>query len=218
MMIDARRLRAAAAAMLSAALIFAAPAARAELDDRDRADIARVEAYLNRLATLEARFVQLDSAGEAATGKLQVRRPGRLRIDYDPPTPVLLVSPGRELIHYDRDLRTATRLDWAETPAWFLLADKVSLVQDSPYRIVEVQRAPESLVVTAVSAEAPEDGHVAVAFSDRLGSLGLAGWVAVDALGQPTRITLFDVSLNMPIDDSAFVFDEPLSAFERQEP
>jgi len=128
------------------------------------------------------------------------------------------VSPGRELIYYDRSLKTATRLDWAETPAWFLLAEKVSLLRDGPYRIVGVRRAPERIVVTAVNAEAPEDGHVAVAFSDRLGALALLGWVAVDTLDRPTRVTLRDVAMNMPVDDRAFVFDEPVSAFERQEP
>ncbi len=210
--------RAAAAGLLSLALAWPAAGDSAALDDGDRAAIARAEAYLNSVTTLQARFVQLDASGEASTGRLQVRRPGRMRFEYDPPTPILLVSHGTELVYYDRDLQTATRLDWADTPAWFLLADRVSLAPGSPYRVVDVHRAPGVLVFTAVDADAPEDGRIAVSFADRSGTLKLTGWVAVDALGQPTRVTLFNVAANQPVDDKAFVFDEPLSAFEKQEP
>lgn len=217
MSIDGLR-RAAAAALLSIALASPAAADSAALDDGDLVAIARAEAYLNGLTTLQARFVQLDSSGEATTGMLLVKRPGRLRFEYDPPTPILLVSPGSDLIYYDRDLKTATRLDWADTPAWFLLADRVSLSPGGPYRVVDVQRSPDLLVFTAVDADAPEDGRIAVMFADRSGELKLSGWVAVDALGQPTRITLFNVATNLPVDNKAFVFDEPLDAHERQDP
>ncbi len=217
MSIDGLR-RAAAAALLSIALASPAAADSAALDDGDLVAIARAEAYLNGLTTLQARFVQLDSSGEATTGMLLVKRPGRLRFEYDPPTPILLVSPGSDLIYYDRDLKTATRLDWEDTPAWFLLADRVSLSPGGPYRVVDVQRSPGLLVFTAVDADAPEDGRIAVMFADRSGELKLSGWVAVDALGQPTRITLFNVATNQPVDNKAFVFDEPLDAHERQDP
>ena len=217
MSIDGLR-RAAAAALLSIALASPAAADSAALDDGDLVAIARAEAYLNGLTTLQARFVQLDSSGEATTGMLLVKRPGRLRFEYDPPTPILLVSPGSDLIYYDRDLKTATRLDWEDTPAWFLLADRVSLSPGGPYRVVDVQRSPGLLVFTAVDADAPEDGRIAVMFADRSGTLKLSGWVAVDALGQPTRITLFNVATNQPVDNKAFVFNEPLDAHERQDP
>ena len=213
-----RLLRTAAAVLFT--LAFTSPAAgdNAALDDDDRAAIARAEAYLNSVTTLQARFVQLDASGEAATGRLQVKRPGRMRFDYDPPTPILLVSRGTELVYYDRDLKTATRLDWEDTPAWFLLADRVSLAPGGPYRVVDVHRAPGVLVFTAVDADAPEDGRIVVSFADRAGTLKLAGWVAVDALGQPTRVTLFNLAANQPVDDKAFVFDEPVGALERQDP
>lgn len=213
-----RLLRTAAAVLFALALASPAAADNAALDDGDRAAIARAEAYLNSVTTLQARFVQLDASGEAATGRLQVKRPGRMRFDYDPPTPILLVSRGTELVYYDRDLKTATRLDWEDTPAWFLLADRVSLAPGGPYRVVDVHRAPGVLVFTAVDADAPEDGRIVVSFADRAGTLKLAGWVAVDALGQPTRVTLFNLAANQPVDDKAFVFDEPVGALERQDP
>jgi len=213
-----RLLRAAAAVLFALAFTSPAAADNAALDDGDRAAIARAEAYLNSVTTLQARFVQLDASGEAATGRLQVKRPGRMRFEYDPPTPILLVSRGTELVYYDRDLKTATRLDWEDTPAWFLLADRVSLAPGGPYRVVDVHRAPGVLVFTAVDADAPEDGRIVVSFADRAGTLKLAGWVAVDALGQPTRVTLFNLAANQPVDDKAFVFDEPVGALERQDP
>ena len=64
----------------------------ATLTDRDRADLARVEAYLNNLTTLRARFLQIAQSGAAAEGTAWIWRPGRMRFEYDPPEPLLLVA------------------------------------------------------------------------------------------------------------------------------
>src|SRR3546814_9698952 len=87
------------------------------LSPEDRAVVERFEAYLNSIDALEARFSQVDSQNKRATGKIYLSRPGKLRFEYDPPVPVLIVANGRFLIHYDRELKTASYINQRDTPA-----------------------------------------------------------------------------------------------------
>jgi outer membrane lipoprotein-sorting protein len=89
----------------AAAGLFAALSARAAtppakpLEGADLEDVKRVEAYLNGIRTLQSRFLQISNNGGAAEGALYLARPGRLRLDYDPPVPILLVTNGSFLVH-----------------------------------------------------------------------------------------------------------------------
>ena len=61
------------------------------------AALQRVEDYLNSISTLNARFQQVDSNNKRASGRIYIQKPGKLRFEYDPPTPVLIVANGRHL-------------------------------------------------------------------------------------------------------------------------
>ena len=76
------------------------------------AAIERVEAYLNSVKTLSARFLQIDAAGTVTHGQLYLRRPGRLRFEYDPPSPLLLVADGVWLILHDKELDQVNQAAW----------------------------------------------------------------------------------------------------------
>ena len=82
----------------------------AALSERDQRDIAAVEAYLNRMTTLRARFLQIAQNGASAQGWAYISRPGRMRFDYDPPEPLLLVADGSQFLLYDRELKAPTTL------------------------------------------------------------------------------------------------------------
>jgi hypothetical protein len=79
----------------------------ATLTEADRADLARIEAYLNGLRTLRARFLQIAWNGAVAEGTAWIWRPGRMRFEYDPPEPLLLVADANQFLMYDRELRAA---------------------------------------------------------------------------------------------------------------
>jgi outer membrane lipoprotein-sorting protein len=112
MMRTMRRLLAALA--LTAAL--AAPALAAPLSERDRADIARVETYLNGFRSLESRFVQIAHDGGMAEGTVYMERPNRIRVDYAPPVPVLMVGSGNWITFYDKELKQSNRVPLNSNP------------------------------------------------------------------------------------------------------
>ena len=94
----------------------------------DATAIERVEDYLNKIETMESRFVQISSNGAYAEGQVYVDRPGHLRFEYDAPNPTLLIANGQTLLYYDRELKEATFIPLWETPLWFLLQEDVSLL------------------------------------------------------------------------------------------
>ncbi|MBY0431339.1 MAG: outer membrane lipoprotein carrier protein LolA, partial [Rhodospirillales bacterium] len=90
------------------ALLLAAPAWAArpvQLSAQDLADVQRVEDYLNGITTLQARFLQASPNGATAEGTAYISRPGKMRLAYDPPSPILVVADGRMLVYYDSELK-----------------------------------------------------------------------------------------------------------------
>ena len=81
-----------------------------------RADIARAEGWLNNLRNLKARFLQIAQGGAAAEGTAWISRPGRMRFEYDPPEPLLLVAAHGQFFYYDKAMKQATTLPLSATP------------------------------------------------------------------------------------------------------
>jgi outer membrane lipoprotein-sorting protein len=183
----------------------AAAAAPAGLSEQDRADVARVEAYLNGIRTLSARFTQMSDSGGIAEGKLFLSRPGKLRLEYDPPVPILMVANGRFLIHYDKQLKATTHLPIDSTPAGLLVRDRITLSGD--VTVSTVERGPGSLRITLLQSKDPNAGRITLAFSER--PFALSNWQVVDPQGNVTRVALIDPHVGVPLDAALFRFTDP---------
>ena len=111
--------------LLPAALLLGAAASApvaAPLTPADRADLGRIEAYLNAVDTLKAHFLQIAPDGSTAEGTAWMQRPGRMRFQYDPPAPLLLIAGHGVFVYYDRELRQVTNIPLGQTPLGILLA------------------------------------------------------------------------------------------------
>lgn len=177
----------------------------AQLTPGDQNALQRVEDYLNAITTLSARFEQVDSTGKRASGRFYIQRPGKLRFEYDPPTPVLIVANGRFLIHYDRSLKTASYIDQKSTPAWFLLAPRAELKGD--VTVTDVTRRDGRLLVTLVKTRDPGQGRVTLIFDES--PMRLEQWAVTDAQGVVTHVMLDEVEAGGRIDPKLFEFNEP---------
>lgn len=180
--------------------------AMAPLTAEDRDLVKRAEVYLNGIDTMEGRFSQVDSANKRATGAIYLSRPGRLRFEYDAPVPVLIVANGRHLIHYDRDLKTASYINQRDTPAWFLLSPKIEMQGD--VTVTDVRRRDGKVLITLIKTSEPNQGSVTLAFSED--PMRLEQWAVSDAQGIVTYVTLQDAKFGTKIADSRFVFNEPV--------
>ncbi len=196
---------AALAAGLVAASAGPAPASAAALSVEDKADIARAEAYLNRMGSLRARFIQVSSSGSFAEGTLYLRRPGKLRIDYAPPAKLQIFADGFWLIFVDGELEQANHVLLSATPAQVLVAETIRL--SGKITVTRVTRGAGTLRIHTVQTEEPDAGSLVLGFSDR--PLALRHWMVVDAQGIKTRISLVNPEFNVFIDNRLFIVDLP---------
>jgi len=183
----------------------AAPKA-ALLSDADKADIGRIERHINEIGTLQSRFLQVTSTGSFSQGTLYLWRPGRLRVEYDPPNPMLVVANNTWLIYEDKELEQITQLPLGATPASVLVADSISLFSDE-FTITGFERGPGSLRLTFVRAKDPLAGSVTLIFSDR--PLALKKWIVIDGQGIATTVSLLQARLGIPLNPELFQYDLP---------
>jgi outer membrane lipoprotein-sorting protein len=202
-----------AAALLAVALTVPVPGAGAQTGDEaaeatvaalsteDLETIARLETYLNRITTLRARFVQVSSNGAVAEGDLYLSRPGRLRFEYDPPHPALLIANGVNLLYYDRDLEQASFLPLWETPLSFLLRERVDL-SEGGIEVLAVERGLAVLRVVLRDPETGGEGELSLLFAEQ--PIALKAWEIVDAQGITTQVALLDAEIGAEIDRKIF--------------
>ncbi|NFV81654.1 LolA family protein [Magnetospirillum aberrantis] len=205
-----RLLAAVSGAVLAGALPLAALAApkraAAILSERDKADVARAEDYLNAITTLKARFLQTAENGAQAEGTAYLSRPGRMRLQYDPPNPMLVVADGTFLIVHDQELGEPSYIPLGSTPAGVLVRENVRLT-GGDVSVTRVVRLPGVLNVSLVEAEEPEAGELTLVFSES--PFALRQWRVKDAQGAVTSVSLFEAQTGIKLDPKLFEFKNP---------
>jgi outer membrane lipoprotein-sorting protein len=197
------------AGLLVAAAVVAGPAAaapeNARLSAAERQDIARIEIYFNGISTMQARFLQVTSAGAYSEGTFTLWRPGRMRIEYDPPVPILIVADGSTLVYHDKKLMQVSYLGIDDSPAGLLLAETVSL--SDTVTVTRFERGARTLRVTVVKKDDPLAGSLTLVFEDR--PLIFRKWVITDAQGVETTVSLLGPRFGAPLDPELFRFVDP---------
>lgn len=183
----------------------AAKARPAVLSPQDRADVARIEVYLNGLTTLSAKFLQVTSEGGVAQGTFFLNRPGKMRFEYAPPTSTLIVADGTWLVYHDKELNQTTHLPLYSTPVGVLVQEKVALSGDTT--ITRFERGANVLRISLRQTDDPDQGELTLVFSD--GPLRLDQWMVYDAQRVTTRVTLIDAQRDVKLDGKMFYFADP---------
>lgn len=192
--------------LLAPAIGWFDPVASVRGAQAQEAEIAnQVEAYLNSIETLSASFLQIAPEGDLATGTVLISRPGRMRIEYEPPVPVLIIADGTWLIYYDKELEQASYTLLGDSLAGFLLREKIRFSGD--IELKGVTREKGVIRVTVTRREAPEAGMLTLVFSER--PLQLRQWMVTDGSGEATRVALENPVVNGEIDPEAFEFTPP---------
>src|SRR5690349_21211514 len=185
-----------------AVVAMAAPAAA------QSGDIAKVEAHLSAVQSMTANFVQTDAKGRSARGTMQLKRPGRIRFQYQG-NDLLLVANGSRLYFLDYSVGQKSSWDLNKTPLGLLLSANPDI-----NRIAKIvpQADKRILLVRARDARRPEFGTLLLAFVRNPGAPGgllLEGWTSIDAQNKRTTIKLDNQRYNVAVPESAFRFEEP---------
>jgi outer membrane lipoprotein-sorting protein len=190
--------------MLAAAPLLLTPAL-AGAQNLDRAALQRVEAYFNAMTTLRARFLQIAQNGAAAEGTAMIWRPNRMRFEYDPPEPTLLIAADGQFFHWDRELRQPTVVAVNSTPLGVLLRNPLSLSGDVTVPVME--RVGGLLRVSIFRTAAPGEGRITLILEEN--PMQLRQWEVLDAQNRLTRVTLTQIETGVRLDPFLFAFNDP---------
>ena len=187
------------AAVLSAvAMLFAAA-----LPAQAQIGVPEIEKYFNSIKTLQSRFVQSNPNGSTIQGTLYVRRPGRMRFEYDPPSQLKIVADGFQVTMWDPTTKDFGQWPIGWTAASFLVKEPLSLSGD--LRVEKLERVNGLIEATMSQAKKPQEGKMIARFAEN--PLALRGWTIIDSRGQQVSVALTDTQTGMQLADSLFKND-----------
>jgi outer membrane lipoprotein-sorting protein len=184
-------------------LLFALPAF-AQMSETMQ--LRRVESYLSDLTTIAADFTQIAPDGSLASGKFYLKRPQKMRWQYDPPTPILMVTRGGYLTYYDYELEQVSDIPLDETLLGLFSRPQISFDAEN-LAIDKFSQGDNFISVSLQEADDPEDGTLTLEFSDN--PLMLQNIHVTDATGQTTHIALNNARFGITLQDELFSFRDP---------
>ena len=191
--------------LLSLTPVLVAAPASAQNVAQGQASTAEVERYITAIRTLKARFVQSNPNGSVVQGTLYVRRPGRMRFEYDAPSQLKIVADGYQVTMWDPTTKDFGQWPIGWTAASFLVKEPLSLTGD--LQIDKTERSDGMLHLTMSQPKKPQEGRVIVRLSEN--PMTLRGWTIIDNRGNQVNVSLQDVQAGGQLADSLFKFDGP---------
>jgi len=187
----------AAAALIS----IAAPALAAN-------ELPRVQAYLRAVETMTADFAQTDQNGKTLTGTLTLKRPGRIRFQYQKGVPLLVVSDGKAFTFIDYEVAQVSRWPIGNSPLALLIDPNRDITRYAH----AVAAPPGRLLIEGRDPKHPELGTITIGFSEvpsAPGGLVMAGWTVLDAQNNRSTVVLSNHRFNLPVNDRTFLWRDP---------
>ncbi len=174
------------------------------LSPDQRTIVQRVDSYLSTTQVLSGNFVQVGPDGRRSQGAFHIQKPGRVRFDYDEPSPIAIVADGQSVVVRDRKLATQDLYPLSQTPLRFLLSDNVDLMKDT--NLVAVYA--DDVFVTVVVEE--KNGLVGtsrlmIMFSAK--DMQLKQWTVTDPQGFDTTVAVYNLDTSHRPDPGMFHID-----------
>ena len=194
------------AALAAPALVSAAPVG----------DLSSVQKHLQSVESMTASFTQTDRAGKVLTGVLTLKKPGKIRFQYEKGVPILIVGDGKSLWFLDYSVGQKQRWPIGGSPLGILLDPSRDM---RGIASVVPTGNPETVAVDAADPKHPEYGRISLVFVRNAaapGGLMLQGWVALDSQNNRTTIRLSNQRFNAPVSNSAFQWRDPTPASGRK--
>ncbi len=176
----------------------------ATFDANQKAQAAKVSSYLSSLQTLVGNFVQVGPDGTKIKGDFYIQKPGKVRFEYDPPSPIAIIADGSSLAVRDTKLATQDIYPLSQTPLRFLLSDRIDLLKDT--NVVSVTADDLFISVTI------EEKQALIGTSRLMLMIGakdgqLKQWTVTDPQGYDTTVAVYNVDTSKKLDPAMFKID-----------
>ena len=213
------KLRSFASAATLAALVVSAPAMvtlpSAAMAQSQSSDLTSAITALRAISTMRADFVQADPRGNRVKGALTLKRPGRIRFQYEKNVPILIVSDGSALTFIDYQVRQVQRWPIKNSPLGALLDPNRDVMQ---YGKLVASGNAQVVSIEVRDKKHPEYGVITMVFIRKPGAPGgleLSSWATLDAQNTRTIVTLSNQQYGMAVADNTFRFNDPRGATHR---
>lgn len=209
------RIAAAALAVAAVPLIQAAPLQAQTRVTENPADLQRAVAALRSISTMQADFLQTDRNGQRVTGVMTLKRPGKIRFQYQRGVPMLIVADGNALTLVDYEVRQVQRWPIKNSPLGALLDPNRDV---GKFGTLQPTIDPNVISIMVRDRSHPEYGVINLIFvrnASAPGGLELASWVALDSQGKRTMVRLSNQRYGIAVPDSMFRYTDPRPAGRR---
>nr|WP_232223502.1 outer membrane lipoprotein carrier protein LolA [Sphingorhabdus lutea] len=176
---------------------------------QNNATLGEISTHLKSVGTMSASFTQTDRRGQSLSGTLLLKRPGKIRFEYQKGVPLLIVADGSSLNMIDYEVNQVQRWPIKNSPLSALLDPNQDL---SKYGKLQPTSNPNVVSVQVKDPKRPEFGMITMIFLRKAGAPGgltLDSWVALDSQNNRTTIRLKNVKFNTAISDSSFRWTDP---------
>ncbi|KUR76532.1 outer membrane lipoprotein carrier protein LolA [Novosphingobium sp. Fuku2-ISO-50] len=188
---------------------IAAQANKAAAQADTAGDIAQAVAALRAIGTMRADFIQTDANGGRLTGTLTMKRPGKIRFQYQPGVPLLIVSDGASLTMIDYEVRQVQRWPIRNSPLGALLDPDKDVVR---FARLNPTGRPDLISMAVRDPGHPEYGTLTLLMLRKPsapGGLELDSWIATDAQSRRTMVRLINPQYGVAVGDSMFRWTDP---------
>lgn len=170
-----------------------------------KSDVKRIEAYLNGLTTLVADFIQTAPDGRESTGTFFLSRPGKLRWQYNPPVPILIVANDSILSYYDYELKQLSHTSPTSSLAGFLTRKTIEFSGD--IKVESIKKEAGVIRVTISQKDKKDQGKLTMTFNND--PISLKKLIVTDSLNEETTIMLSDIKQGIALDKKLFIIQDP---------
>jgi outer membrane lipoprotein-sorting protein len=173
-------------------------------DAKQRALLDRISGYLSNVQTMVGKFVQVGPDGGRTEGTFYMQKPGRVRFEYDPPSPIDIISDGFSVVVRDRKLATQDLYPLSQTPLRYLLADHIDLLRDTD--VVSVS-SDDSFVTVVIEQKQLLIGTSRLMIMFDTKDLTLKQWTVTDPQGFDTTVAVYNLDSTKKPDPDLFVIN-----------
>ena len=176
----------------------------AVFDARQRALLDKISANLSGVQTLVGKFVQIGPDGRRVVGAFSIQKPGKVRFQYDPPSPIDIVADGSSVVVRNRSLETSDYYPLSQTPLRYLLAEHIDLLRDTD--VISVSSDYTSVTVVIEEAQVMVGTNRLMIMFDAK-NLQLKQWTVTDPQGLNTTVAVYNLNSTKKPDPNLFVIN-----------
>jgi outer membrane lipoprotein-sorting protein len=181
-----------------------APKTTTAFDAKQRATLDRISLYLSSVQTMVGNFVQVGPDGGKTQGTFYIQKPGKVRFEYNPPTPIDIIADGSSVVVRDRNLATQDLYPLSQTPLRYLLADRIDLLRDTD--VVSVS-SDDTFVTVVIEEKQLVVGTSRLMIMFDAKDLALKQWTVTDPQGLDTTVAVFNLDATKKPDPNLFVIN-----------